>query len=242
MKKLSKRREVVHRKCPNLFLNGHIRLATLLQFCGVMKIRNLILLPIFCLSLSSFADSKNHKYQDADYKNAVCDLMNGTTEVKIKGYGRADCVSDKYAAEIEFVDLWSQGIAQAERYAKGTKKKGLLALIAENDVENSLAKNIKVKLNKSNPKIEVRIYTTAGLKDHLPQDQVCAKLSTKRICHLVNTGSYASTEKFTPFASYRACIEAGGKKPGNVGVPRLKMNAEKAFKDGVCKNADIGKI
>ncbi|MBL7668906.1 MAG: hypothetical protein JNM39_00340 [Bdellovibrionaceae bacterium] len=243
MKKVYKRTKDIHKDVMCILIGSYSQVANVLHYPKMMNHKILLPISILLLSINSFGDSKNHKYQDADYKNAICTLLKGTTEVKIKDHGRADCVTDKYAAEIEFVDLWEQGIKQAERYAKGSQKEALLALVAESDSENTDAKNVKAKLNETNPKTDVRIFTVDELKDFLPKHQVCTKLSKKgRKCHLVNTGAYAATENFEPFDSYRDCIEAGGEKPENVGVERLFKNANKAFKDGICKNSDLGDI
>lgn len=242
MKKISSCINVIHIRGIPFPLESVSRMADILQHFICMKRGIITLVTMLALSIRAFGDSKNHKYQDADYKNAICSLLNGKTEVVIKGHGRADCVTDKYAMEVEFVDLWEQGVEQTERYAKGSKKEGLLALVAENEEENTRANSIKSKLRETNSKINVRVYSTEELKDFLPKNQVCAKLSNNQICHLVNTGAYAMTEDFVSFDSYSDCIKAGGSKPKNVGIGKIIINAKKAYENGICKNFDMSNI
>ncbi|WP_020208255.1 hypothetical protein [Gilvimarinus chinensis] len=63
---------------------------------------------------------------EADYQQEWC---KGETEVVMPDRSRADCVTDRYAIEVEFANKWKDGIGQALNYAFQTNKKAGIALI-----------------------------------------------------------------------------------------------------------------
>lgn len=186
------------------------------------------------------AGSKNHKFQDEDYNKAICRSLNGLTQVKLGAYGRADCVTEKFAIETEFADLWKEGRSQVMRYAHATGKAPLLALIVEDEKDLAIASVAKSQIGDG---IQVKIFKTEEIAHLLPKKPVCAKLSSsggRKICHLFNTGAFAQTQKFEAFPSYASCIRAGGVKPKNVGEELLIRRAAEAFERGICESKHLG--
>ncbi|MEZ4744414.1 MAG: hypothetical protein R3A80_07625 [Bdellovibrionota bacterium] len=162
----------------------------------------------------SLANSFNHSAQDGDYSKAWCEENNGYHQKPLGSYGRADCVTDKFAAEIEFIDLVvKQGIAQATRYAHATKKQALVVVIVENEAELTLFLKQKTYWEKQWPKIAFKSYgypVSQKLDAHLKSNPP-VKLSKSLICHPKNKGSYAVTTKYTPYNTIRECCASNPK-------------------------------
>jgi len=62
------------------------------------------------------------------YRDRFCAELGGETEVRVKG-GRIDCLTDRYAIEVDKAANWKEGIAQARWYAIQTGKIPGLLLI-----------------------------------------------------------------------------------------------------------------
>lgn len=57
-------------------------------------------------------------WREADYRDALCVGMQ--TEVHLGSFGRADCVSDTHAIEVEWADKFKEGVGQALTYSTST--------------------------------------------------------------------------------------------------------------------------
>jgi hypothetical protein len=70
----------------------------------------------FALFLVSPASSQ--VWNEADFQRTLCNGMK--LEVRLGDHGRADCVSDTHAIEVEWADKFKEGIGQALTYATST--------------------------------------------------------------------------------------------------------------------------
>ncbi len=170
-------------------------------------------------------DSKIHKFQDAEYNRFICTKLGGITEVDIPNSGRADCSGDKFVAEIEFSDLWQEGINQVQRYSKGSGKQGILILVIENELERAHyeAASKYIKSNHLENQIRLESFDSSEIRI-AKSDRPCIKRSRKKICHAINTGNYGSTTNFTPFESMADCLKSGGRRAGNVSIARVEQS------------------
>jgi len=57
-------------------------------------------------------------WRESDYRDALCAGMQ--MEVSLGAYGRADCVSETHAIEIDWADKFKQGVGQALTYSQRT--------------------------------------------------------------------------------------------------------------------------
>ena len=74
----------------------------------------------------------HHKHNEASYQQAWCSLQNGIEEYENKDFTRVDCLSEKYADELDFANKWQESIGQALHYGHMTGKKSRVVLILDN--------------------------------------------------------------------------------------------------------------
>lgn len=100
-------------------------------FIIVMKKLHLttIAFAIFA-SIQTFAQSINESDWQVAFNNKI---LKGKVEVVLSS-GRADIVTDTYAVEVDKASKYKQGIQQALRYAKASKKKPGLALYLDGEL------------------------------------------------------------------------------------------------------------
>ena len=65
----------------------------------------------------------------------MCNELNGTMEYVLFDRTRVDCLTDKYAIEVDFAKKWAESIGQALYYADVTNKEPAVALIVGEDDE-----------------------------------------------------------------------------------------------------------
>lgn len=91
--------------------------------------RQLIVIAI--LFIFAVQAEAKHLYKEADYQKAWCDKHNGVMEYKLNDKTRVDCLTDKYAVELDFANKWAECIGQALYYGKMTGKQPACVLIME---------------------------------------------------------------------------------------------------------------
>lgn len=74
----------------------------------------------------------HHDHSEASYQQAWCSLQNGIEEYENKDFTRVDCLSEKYADELDFANKWQESIGQALHYGLMTGKKPRVVLILDN--------------------------------------------------------------------------------------------------------------
>lgn len=84
----------------------------------------LIFLMFFILTVEA-----KHLHTERYYQNRLCKSLDGTMEVVLKDKTRIDCLTKKYAIEVDFAHKWAEGIGQALYYGYMTQRKPAVALI-----------------------------------------------------------------------------------------------------------------
>jgi len=92
-------------------------------------LRSLIVFFIAVLFSVGCSDSNVKKYNEHYYQTQLCNNLNGKMEYVLKDKTRVDCLTDKYAIEVDFAKKWAESIGQSLYYAKMTDKKPAVALI-----------------------------------------------------------------------------------------------------------------
>jgi len=69
------------------------------------------------------------KYHERHYQIKLCNILKGRMEVTLKDRTRVDCLSEKYAIEVDFAKKWAESIGQSLYYAHMTKKEPAIGLI-----------------------------------------------------------------------------------------------------------------
>ena len=83
------------------------------------------------LLFSGYALS-SQKHPEKYYQDKWCKENNGKTEVVFSDGSRCDCLTDKYAVEVDFAPKWAEAIGQVLHYAALTGKKPKILLIQHN--------------------------------------------------------------------------------------------------------------
>lgn len=65
-------------------------------------------------------------------------------EVVLADRTRVDCLTNKYAIEVDFAKKWAQSVGQSLYYAKMTGKKPAIALIIDKKKEKRFVKRVRV--------------------------------------------------------------------------------------------------
>ena len=71
-------------------------------------------------------------YPKKHYQESWCKAFNGKVDVPMKDGSVADCITEKYAADIDFAPNWKEAVAQSVLHSIMTKKKPAIVLIVEN--------------------------------------------------------------------------------------------------------------
>jgi hypothetical protein len=90
---------------------------------------------ILILSLSFLMTSCNapEKINEKWYQQRWCKQIDGQIEVRLEDKTRCDCLTDKYAIEVDFSRKWAEAVGQSLHYAKMTGKQAGILLIVESE-------------------------------------------------------------------------------------------------------------
>lgn len=113
----------------------------------------IIFLVFLSLSLSSEA---RYMFREAVYQEAWCKKHNGILEYQLNDKARVDCLTKKYAVEVDFAQKWAECIGQSLYYGISTKRKPAALLIMENGEKD--IKYLK-RLQKVAKKHHIKIFT-----------------------------------------------------------------------------------
>lgn len=91
--------------------------------------RQLIFIVILFF-ISTPAGAK-HLYKESVYQQIWCVKRGGVMEYELPDKTRVDCLTDKYAVELDFAPKWAECIGQALYYGKMTGKQPACVLIME---------------------------------------------------------------------------------------------------------------
>ena len=92
------------------------------------------------------------KYNERYYQTQLCNKLDGKMEYVLKDRSRIDCLTDKYAIEVDFAKKWAESIGQSLFYAQMTAKKPAIGLIIGKK-DDRYVKRIKKVTQKINIKI-----------------------------------------------------------------------------------------
>ena len=71
-------------------------------------------------------------YPKKHYQESWCKAFNGKMDVPIKDGSNADCVTKKYAVQVDFAPNWKEAVAQSVLHAIKLRKEPAIVLIVEN--------------------------------------------------------------------------------------------------------------
>lgn len=97
-----------------------------------------------------------HLHTEREYQTYWCNKHSGQMEVVMKNGSRADCITDKYAVEVDFANKYHQCHGQAMEYSAQTGKYALCLLIVESDKDLKYVKKLRATRDKK--KIPMRVH------------------------------------------------------------------------------------
>lgn len=87
------------------------------------------ILLVLCGCVSSYHGKKDERY----YQSKWCEKEKGKIEYVLDDSTRVDCLTDRYAVEVDWDYKWAEGVGQAQFYAEKTGKMPGLLLILDED-------------------------------------------------------------------------------------------------------------
>lgn len=95
-------------------------------------------------------------FREDVYQAYWCGKHDGILEYKLNDNTRVDCLTERYAVEVDFANKWAECIGQSLYYGISTKRKPAALLIMENG-----EKDIKYlrRLQKVAKKHRIKIFT-----------------------------------------------------------------------------------
>ncbi len=85
---------------------------------------------LFIAILVSIAQAK-HLHKEAYYQKIICNKFKGQIEYVLPDKTRIDCLTSRYAIEIDFAEKWAESIGQSLYYGAMTDRKSGVILIME---------------------------------------------------------------------------------------------------------------
>jgi len=93
------------------------------------------------LPLNSFA---GRLHPEKWYQKKWCEEQNGIIEYKLPDKTRVDCLTEKYAIEVDFADKWAEAIGQSLYYAYQTNRQPGIIIIMEKESDDRYLKRLLV--------------------------------------------------------------------------------------------------
>lgn len=108
-----------------------------------------------------------HDHNEAYYQGLWCDRQGGVTEIRLPDRARIDCLTEKYATEVDFAEkAWKEGVGQALWYALVTRRKPGVLVIMERESDCKYLTRLKGIVNWTQPKI--RVWQTGAFAYNCP--------------------------------------------------------------------------
>ena len=95
------------------------------------RFRIISLLLLASISYIVCSSKSSVKHNERYYQTKMCNNLNWQMEYVLKDRTRVDCLTDKYAIEVDFAKKWAESIGQSLYYAEITGKNLLLDLYLE---------------------------------------------------------------------------------------------------------------
>lgn len=99
------------------------------QLSFVFALLLLLLYLFFENDLTLNQEPEESKKDEKYYQTKICTEFGGEMEHVLFDRTRVDCLTDKYAIEVDFAKKWAEGIGQSLYYADVTGKKPAIVLI-----------------------------------------------------------------------------------------------------------------
>ncbi|MFQ5481251.1 MAG: hypothetical protein ACE5ER_00730 [Nitrospinaceae bacterium] len=123
--------------------------------------RTLVLGMIFFVSSETVFGIPSHS--EREYLNVWCQRARGTPEVRLADRTRVDCLTAKYAVEMDFSPKWKEAIGQAFHYSLITGKEPGIVLILEQPEHRKYWDQLNRVLHRYELSIRTWIITPADL-------------------------------------------------------------------------------
>lgn len=114
---------------------------------------------VLCIFLLMLPVQAKHLHKEKEYQKVWCDANKGIIEYKLDDAARVDCLTKKYAVEVDFAPKWSECIGQAVYYAKKTNRKPACLLILESPDDVRFLYRLKYAVNQKKKIKGFGIYT-----------------------------------------------------------------------------------
>lgn len=100
-----------------------------------MQTRILLLITLCSISFQAISASRPHELW---YQKVWCEGKGGKVEVRLDDGRRVDCLTQKYAIEMDFARKWPEAIGQSLDYSMLTDKQAGIVLILnkESDLQH----------------------------------------------------------------------------------------------------------
>jgi len=92
------------------------------------------------------------KHNEKYYQTKLCKKLHGVMEYRLYDRTRVDCLTDKYAIEVDFAKKWAESIGQSLYYGYMTNRQPAVGLICSKKDKRFL-KRLKTVAKKENIKI-----------------------------------------------------------------------------------------
>ena len=122
----------------------------LYTFTNKRSVMKLLLILLLGIALQA-----KHTHKESYYQNIFCDKMGGKAEVVLKDRTRIDCLTDKYAIEVDFANKWAESIGQSLHYGLMTKRQSGVYLIIEDEKDFRYLD----RLNRVVDKYDIKVWT-----------------------------------------------------------------------------------
>lgn len=97
-----------------------------------------------------------HAHPEKYYQIQWCNAHKGIIEYKLKDNTRVDCLTYKYAVEVDFAKKYHECLGQAQHYSARTGKQGACLLIIEEFKDYKYVKNLRKTIYKK--KLDIRSF------------------------------------------------------------------------------------
>jgi len=131
------------KKSKNIYANGKTSLNMLLRVLSIM------LFPFLFVACSQ----TTQKYHEKHYQTLLCNELGGEMEYILKDRTRVDCLTEKYAIEVDFAKKWAESIGQTLYYAHMTGKKPAVGFIMNGEKDQRYLKRLDALAQKYDIKI-----------------------------------------------------------------------------------------
>ena len=93
--------------------------------------KRVFFIPLSSIFLGCFwgCSTTQIKHNENYYQRKLCEKLGGVMEYRLADTTRVDCLTERYAIEVDFAKKWAESIGQSLYYAKMTGKKPAIALI-----------------------------------------------------------------------------------------------------------------